>query len=365
MNIKEILNMPEGRKLEFKEKVTNLQKIAETVIAFTNSSGGEIYVGINDKTRQIIGIDESEIFKLEEQIANTVYDNCYPVIIPEILILNVDEKLVLKIVVYPGSNKPYYLKNLGKNKGTIIRVGSSNRKADVDIIEELERQRRNISFDSVPVYDINSDNVDLSEFNNFFVKETGKKVTKQSFNILNLFKIERDRRVITNAALLLSNNKLKKEYFPYAKLECARFKGTTTNVILDQLTIDGPIFSQPEEAMTFIKRNIALGSTIGEVYRKERWEYPLEAIREAVINAVIHRDYSILGSDIKIAIFDDMLEITSPGTLLSSINIDNIENNSSEIRNRVLAPIFKECQLIEQWGTGFKKIKEQLNITLN
>jgi predicted HTH transcriptional regulator len=107
-------------------------------------------------------------------------------------------------------------------------------------------------------------------------------------------------------------------------------------------------------------RNISQGSSIDLVYRKDRWEYPLKAIRETVINAVVHRDYSILGSDIKIAIFDDMLETTSPGVLMSSVSPESLVNTPSEIRNRILAPLFKDCKLIEQWGSGFQKIYEEL-----
>ncbi|MBW1942243.1 MAG: hypothetical protein JRJ51_05355 [Deltaproteobacteria bacterium] len=112
--------------------------------------------------------------------------------------------------------------------------------------------------------------------------------------------------------------------------------------------------------MTFIKKNIALGATIGEIYREDRWEYPLEAIREALINAVIHRDYSILGSDIKVAIYDDMLEITSPGPLPDLLSFEDLGTGRSEIRNRVLAPIFKDMKLIEAWGSGIQKMKTEL-----
>ncbi|MDA3787684.1 MAG: hypothetical protein PF503_04235 [Desulfobacula sp.] len=135
--------------------------------------------------------------------------------------------------------------------------------------------------------------------------------------------------------------------------------------MIDQQTIDAPVFAQPEEAMKFIMRNIAQGSTLNLVYRKDMWEYPLTAIREVVINAVVHRDYSILGSDIKIAIFDDMLEITSPGTLMPSISPDSLENTPSEIRNRTIAPIFKDCKLIEQWGSGFRKIYSDIAVYNN
>ncbi len=112
--------------------------------------------------------------------------------------------------------------------------------------------------------------------------------------------------------------------------------------------------------MTFIKKNIALGSTIGEIYREDRWEYPMEAIREALINAVIHRDYSILGSDIKMAIYDDMLEITSPGPLPDLLSFEDLGTGRSEIRNRVLAPIFKDMKLIEAWGSGIQKMKTDM-----
>ena len=112
--------------------------------------------------------------------------------------------------------------------------------------------------------------------------------------------------------------------------------------------------------MAFIKKNIALGATIGEIYRKDRWEYPLEAIREALINAIIHRDYAILGSDIKVAIYDDMLEITSPGPLPDALSVEELGTGRSEIRNRVLAPIFKELKLIEAWGSGIRKMHAEL-----
>ncbi|MBI5606138.1 MAG: hypothetical protein HY879_22615 [Deltaproteobacteria bacterium] len=111
-------------------------------------------------------------------------------------------------------------------------------------------------------------------------------------------------------------------------------------------------------ALAFIKKNIALSSQIGEIYREDRWEYPLEAIREALINAIIHRDYSILGSDIKLAIFDDMLEITSPGPLPDTLPVEELGTGRSEIRNRILAPIFKDLKLIESWGTGIKKMQD-------
>ncbi|MHA1796395.1 MAG: hypothetical protein ACTSUK_09790 [Promethearchaeota archaeon] len=128
----------------------------------------------------------------------------------------------------------------------------------------------------------------------------------------------------TNAALLLCSSQHKQKLFPYAKVECARFKGTKTEEFLDQATIESSVVLQPEEVMRFVQRNIAKGATLNGIYREDRWEYPLLAIRVAVINAIVHRDYSLTGKDIKLAIFDDMLEITSAGTLPPSIDISEL-----------------------------------------
>lgn len=177
-----------------------------------------------------------------------------------------------------------------------------------------------------------------------------------SIEKLKLIKQERDTYFLTNLGLFFAPNR--DEYFPLIKIECARFKGTSTKVFLDQATFDGDIIESIEQSIDFIKRNIKLGATIGEVYRENRWEYPLLALREMVINAVVHRDYSILGSDIKIAIFDDMIEITSPGVLM--IDKEKIGRGFSELRNQNLGNLFKRFNIIEQWGTGFEKLVEEL-----
>ena len=159
---------------------------------------------------------------------------------------------------------------------------------------------------------------------------------------------------------MLCSSEHKQRFFPYAKIECARFKGTKTDIFIDQTTIDESVFLQPNGVIRFVQRNTAKGATLNGIYREDRWEYPLVAIREAIINAIVHRDYSLVGKDIKVAIFDDMLEITSPGTLLPSIDVAELVVGQSEIRNRILAPIFKQLGLIEQWGTGFRKIQNAL-----
>ena len=147
-----ILHSPEGRRLEYKKDVPSNSDLAKTVVAFANDAGGDIYIGIDDK-RNIIGLPEDDLPRIEEQISNMVYDRCYPTILPEISFFMAEDKHLIRIRIYRGSMPPYYLKNEGKLKGTYIRIGSNNRMADESLIAELERKRRNVSFDSEIVLD--------------------------------------------------------------------------------------------------------------------------------------------------------------------------------------------------------------------
>ena len=359
-NISDIISLPEGRRIEFKETLTSATDLAKTVIAFSNNAGGEILVGIKNKPREIVGIPDEALFEIEEKIANIIADLCEPIILPEITFLAVGDKTLIRVKIHRGSQVPYHLKSTGKMKGTFIRVGSSNRMASEEIIQELERLQRNISFDSLPVREVETNDLDLTTFQKKFEERTGKKLDYNGLKKLELIKEINGEDYSTNAALLLCGSEHKQRFFPYAKIECARFKGTKTDIFIDQTTIDESVFLQPDDVIRFIQRNITKGATLNGIYREDRWEYPLVAIREAIINAIVHRDYSLVGKDIKVAIFDDMLEITSPGTLLPSIDIAELVVGQSEIRNRILAPIFKQLGLIEQWGTGFHKIQNAL-----
>ncbi|MFC1856547.1 RNA-binding domain-containing protein [Thermodesulfobacteriota bacterium] len=354
------LDQPESRRLEFKEAFPKGDQVAQTAVAFANGAGGRIVFGVKDSPRQVIGIPDDQLFKTEERITNCIFDLCAPSIVPEIYIQSAEGKSLLVVEIYPGAQKPYGIKKPGRPNEVYIRVGASNRKASPETIEALERHRRKVSFDALTAYGCPVEDVDLSRFKKAFKAQTDRNIGKTQLFNMGLFQKEQGRQCPTNAALLLSDSPARKQFFPYAKIECARFKGTDKRIFLDQSTIEGPIHDSVEPCMDFIKKNISLGSTIGEIYRKDRWEYPLEAIREALINAVIHRDYAILGSDIKVAIYDDMLEITSPGTLPDALSIEDLGSGRSEIRNRVLAPIFKDMKLIEAWGSGIQKIRKEL-----
>lgn len=116
MTIQQIVTQPEGRRLEFKERLPEHSDLAKTIVAFANDAGGDLYVGIKDNPREITGLPEDDLIALEEQISNIVFSRCYPAILPAITFLTEDDKHLIKVTVYPGSTPPYYLKDKGKRQ---------------------------------------------------------------------------------------------------------------------------------------------------------------------------------------------------------------------------------------------------------
>jgi ATP-dependent DNA helicase len=359
METADVLNLREGRRLELKGALPSNADLAKTVVAFANDAGGDIYIGIDDN-RKVIGLPEEELPRIEEQISNMLYDRCYPSILPEISFLSIDEKNVIRIQIYRGSMPPYYLKSEGKLKGTYIRVGSSNRIADGDTIVDLERKRHSISFDSEIVLDKTVEELNFDSFKRLYYEKTKEELDNQTLRKLELVKEEHGKVYPTNALVLFSDDPLKQMLFPNAKVECARFKGNRTDLVIDKKSITAQIGVQAEEAYNFTLRQINESAWVEGVYTISRWEYPVKALREILRNAVVHRQYSLTGKDIKVAIYDDMVEITSPGLLPPSIDYAAMGNRQSDARNRVIAPVFKRLGIIDQWGNGLKLVADEM-----
>ena len=360
MTIKELIKQPEGRRLEFKSVLPENADLAKTIVAFANDAGGELYIGVRNNPREIVGVAEDELMAIEEKISSIIYDRCYPAIMPEITFLTDEDKHLIKVSVYRGSTPPYYLKDKGKFQGTYIRVGSTNRLADETIIAELERRRRNISFDSEIIVDKPAGQLNLDNFANVFKEKTGETLNAQVLKKLELIKELNGVAYPTNALVLFSDDELRNSMFHYAKVECARFKGTGSEEFIDQKSVMTNIAIQAEEAYNFVLRHINKGATVEGVYTVSHWEYPIKAVREAIRNAIVHRDYSLTGKDVKVAVYDDMIEITSPGLLPPSIDYSAMESRQSDARNKVIAPIFKRLGIIDQWGNGLKLIFDEL-----
>ncbi|CAA6808035.1 MAG: ATP-dependent DNA helicase [uncultured Sulfurovum sp.] len=350
MNIQKLINNGENKKVEFKEQLPKNESIVKTIISFSNTSGGKLIIGVNDN-REVVGVEEDNIFELQDKISSLIFDSCYPNILPEIYTLNLEGKLLLVIEVFRGNLLPYYLKKDGKNHGTYIRVGASNRKAGFENIIELERQRRNISYDEELNYEVELSSLDLSPIYDVFQK-VGKNLDEQKLKNLKLIKEEHAKEYPSNALLILLG------YHDHCMVKCAKFKGTTMELFLDKKEYGGSIFEILENTQNFILNHINLRAEIKGLYRTDTYEIPIVALGEALINALIHRDYINQGRDIKVGVYDDIVNIVSPGSYPNSINQEDIDSGRSDARNRVIANVFKELGLIEQWGSGIARIKK-------
>ena len=160
-----------------------------------------------------------------------------------------------------------------------------------------------------------------------------------------------DEYLASNAFALLTS-----DYFQFSKIQCAVFKGTDRAVFLDKREYTGPLYEQIDEALGFVLRNIRLGAKFEGVQRKEIYELPVDAIREMIVNAECHRNMTD-ESCVQVAIYDDRLEVTSPGGLYNGLTFEEAMGGHSKLRNRAIANVFSQIGLIEAWGTGLQRIR--------
>lgn len=349
--IESLFVQEEGKTLEFKANCRSLSKIIQTVVAFANTAGGTLVIGVRDKTKDVIGL--SDALADEERLANSFADTIQPLLIPDIRISAWRERELI-IVSVPHSLGPYYVKSEGPEKGVYIRLGSTNRRAGPEMIEEIRRLSRNIFFDEHPCTEADSEALDFRAASEFF-SEVSRPLNKARMINLGLLVSYGERNVPSRGAILLFG-KNRHSIFPDAVIRCARFKGTGTERFIDQIEINEHLPRAIETTISFIERHTRKAAAIGRVRRTDMPEYPVLAVREAVINAVVHADYALSGMDIKIAIFENRIEITNPGFLPFGLTLEAALSGVSRLRNRVIGRVFRELKLIEQWGSGISRM---------
>lgn len=372
----------EGKNIEFKREIPKRhEKLLKDVIAFSNSTGGKIFIGIEDKTNEVIGIGEKNPFRLADDISNMIFDSCTPIIDPEITIQTLEGRTVVVVEVFPGRMRPYYLKSFGKEQSSYIRINGTSRPADDRKLKELELEGQKISYDTLPeidmeysereakilcnamekvAYDVQTtcvtreiQEMSLDPEQNTEETEIINKMTIEKLEDLGLLcRIGKDLQP-THAFRLMTKNKIR-----YAKIQCALFKGTERDIFIDKREFDGPLYVQLEDAYRFVLKHINLGAKIEGLHRKEAYELPVRTIRELITNAVVHRSY-LDESCIQVCVYDDRIEVTSPGMLYGGLDMQSAKSGKSKCRNTAIAESFRYMGLIEAWGTGIPRmIKE-------
>lgn len=353
LNLNDLLKQEEGKQLEFKRDLSSPSNIIQTVVAFANTAGGCILIGIEDGTKNVIGIKNP--LKEEERLSNLIFDNISPQIVPNIELLSWRDLYIIKMDVYLSTNRPHYIRKNGIENGVYVRVGSSNRKVDADAVEEIKREILRKPFDEKTLAQFSAEVLDFEVASELF--QPIRILKKQDFEILKLVSEEQGRKVPTVAGIILFG-KVRKKVFSDAWIQCGYFKGKDKVDIEDTIEIhDYPIIAI-EKAMDFLKKHSNLSYEIEAIRRTETWSRPLVALREAVINAIVHCDYSQSGSPIRLSIFEGRVEIENPGLLVSGLTIGDIQEGVSKLRNKNIARVFKELKLIEQWGSGIQRIKQ-------
>lgn len=344
---------PESSFLEFKKELPKNEQIVKTIIGFCNRYGGKIIIGVDDD-RNIVGIPDEDLEEIMEFLDRTIYEATSPPIIPLIYTRSMGDKTVLYIEVSKGMSKPYYRRIEGLENGVYIRVGCHTLRANADTSEELKWQSRGITFDSLPVYQANVEtDLDTQKIQDFLQKRKGRQEVKITQELLEAYEIitkEHGNVYPTVAGILLFGINPQK-YFSEGMVICTHFAGREGREALATKDCTGTVFEQFEEIIAFIVSRIYHSFTIKGFKREDTLELPEVALREVVLNMLVHRNYH-LTSPAKISIYDNRIEFFSPGDFPGPLNSQNLLDGMSFLRNPAICRAFREAQLIEKLGTG-------------
>ena len=335
------MRLEESSTTEFKREY--LDDIKYAVLAFANTEGGKLYVGINDDG-SVCGVEDTDGTMLK--ITNMIRD----VIRPDVTMFTdchleeMEGKNVVVLTVQRGTARPYYLHSKGvRPEGVYVRQGASSvpasetailnmiKETSGDCYEDGRSLNQNLTFDKAEAY-FKKKNVEFKE------------AQKRSLNLIS------SDGTYSNLAMLLSDQCTH-------TIKMAVFEGSKKSVFKDRRELTGSLLLQLEDAYSFIDQFNHTRAEFDGLDRIDKRDYPMEAIREALLNAIVHRDYAVSGSTL-ISIFDDRIEFVTIGGLLRGISYDDIMLGVSALRNQHLANVFYRLKLIEAYGTGIMKINE-------
>ncbi len=352
----EILAMGEDSYVEFKRDISQRSDFAGELVAFANTDGGQVFVGVADDG-SILGITNPQ--QIEEAIINIARNNCVPPITPLINRMDLDGRIVL-IVDIPRRLGAPHENNSGQ---CYIRVGSSKRLCTPHERARMLQEASLVHYEESPVARTTLADWDLDAFAKYYQKifeqpltEAEVPLTSMLENMRFLVKTLAGTAHLSLAGLLLFG-KQPQDFLYYARISAVRWAGLEAGeIIIDRQEIMGRLADQIDQAEAFILRNTRLSTKIDSVRQTDQLEYPRPALREAIVNAVAHRDYSLAGAQILLYIFDDRIELRSPGTLPNSVTLDNIRTHYSRPRNETVARVLFNLGYVNTLGSGIPRM---------
>lgn len=357
MGIKELTHRGESQSLEFKESLKLKDEIGETVSAFSNSDGGIVVVGVSDSGR-VLGVDIGK--NTLEELANYIKRNTDPQIFPSVKIQEVGGKKVVMIEVKEGAEKPVFFKNHAYK-----RVGKTNQMISSSELRKLAKEGGGrVYWDERVCEDAGPEDIDEEKVRRYLERRKEiRKVSKPEkmdmetllLNIGAVKEVNGETKP-TNAGILFFG-KNPQRFVLQSQLRTARFAGRTlTRDFLDRMDCSGALWEMVEQAEDFVRKNIRLFGfrTEYSFQRIDKLEYPIKAVREAMINALIHRNY-FEPADTRVAIFDDRVEIISPGSFPKGVTPEKPKHVPV---NPVLCQLMYDIGLIEKYGSAIYMINE-------
>jgi len=338
--------------MKFKEnettelKQTVVDDIKKEIIAFANSNGGTLYVGISDDG-EIIGLNnaDAELLNINNMLRDAVKPDI--TLFYQSRIDTIDGKDIIIVDVQRGINRPYYIAGKGiRPEGVFVRHGTSSVPATDTAIRQMIRETDGDSFEKLRSV---MQELTFNEAESEFVKRGLEFGISQMITV----KLTTPDKIYTNLGFLLSDQCIH-------TVKVAVFQGTTQEIFKDRREFGGSLFKQLNDVYDFLEIHNQIRATFDKLLRTDTRDYPEIALREALLNAIIHREYSLSGS-ILIKMFSDRIEFISPGGLVNGIEFDDIMSGYSICRNPSLAAVFYRLKLIEAYGVGILKIFEAYN----
>jgi ATP-dependent DNA helicase RecG len=354
--IKKEISLGEDSARQFKEKIENAAKLAEELCAMSNSRGGVIYVGVKDNIT-ITGLSHEEVAQYNQLISNASNENIKPAIYTQTRNVDIDGKLILMIQVSEGPSKPYCT-----SAGVYwVKSGSDKRKASPQELLRMFQQSNSIYLDEMPTsVEIGNaeEVVNLAKFYTFYERSRGAEFSKTGITVEKAFEnmnLAKEGKLTLAGLLLFANNP--QSVKPYCIIRAVNYFGTeiSDDRFKDKVDCLGVLEDQYRGAMNFLKNNLAFRQGEGTFNQAGSLEIDEKALEEAVVNALLHRDYS-KNAVIRLLIFNDRVEIISPGSLPNHLTIDNILSGNSVMRNPTIVSYATKILPYSGIGSGIPRI---------
>jgi len=354
MRIKDIVKEGESQRVEFKRSLRLKNDIGKTISALANTDGGIILIGVSDEG-EILGVDIGR--KSVEDLANWVKENTDPQIYPDIRVHQVKGKNIIEISVKESDEKPVFFKDRA-----FQRVGKTNQRISASKIRELAKQERvRLHWDERICEGATLEDIDEEKVRWYLERREKIRNVKKPMDmsleelLVNIGALSKEVMKPTNAGILFFGVNPQR-FFINSQLRVAKFKGTEViHPVIDRIDCRGTLWEMVEMAEEFIRRNIRLLSfrVSTSFQREDKFEYPLDALREAIINALIHRNY-LETADVRVFIFDDRIEVINPGSFPEGVSPDEPVHKPV---NPILCQFMYDVGFIERYGSGIKMMK--------